>query len=223
MVNQRWSFATWFPFAVVSCAAAAYLFVVVDDGIPAPSGPGGGGEGIFALVVMALRFIVLIPVVLCAIFHPRGAALNAKAVLTSTALWSLAFVTVTLLGWWAGITVIRVQTLDLAGRPISNVGLHYKLSKNFPLMVWSQSDGTATSDSAGLATFRVGAFDQLYIYGDSDRHPIHEVAIYNEGFRSEMDILYSIKGASDRGTKRLNPPRGSNLDVSITFDQTTSP
>jgi len=44
MRNSPWSFAVWLPFAVASCAGAAFVFLAVDDGLPAPRGPSGGGE-----------------------------------------------------------------------------------------------------------------------------------------------------------------------------------
>src|SRR5262245_61342089 len=91
MLNRRWSFAAWFPFAVASCANAAYVFLWVDDGIPAPSGPGGGGEGFFFLAVWRLRLVALLALVACFFIRPRGKAWNGRAVVISTLVWGSIF------------------------------------------------------------------------------------------------------------------------------------
>jgi len=41
----------WYPITICVIALAVYVFLVVDDGFPAPPGPGGGGEGIFFQIV----------------------------------------------------------------------------------------------------------------------------------------------------------------------------
>src|SRR5262245_18820158 len=51
----RWARRRWLAVAAISFVATLYLSLFVDDGIPAPACPGGGGEGIHFLFVWIAR------------------------------------------------------------------------------------------------------------------------------------------------------------------------
>ena len=47
----------WLILMSVSLVFLVYLFTLVDDGLPAPPGPGGGGEGVYFLMVWGARLL----------------------------------------------------------------------------------------------------------------------------------------------------------------------
>lgn len=220
MLNRRWSFAAWFPFVVASCAAAAYLFLAVDDGLPAPSGPGGGGEGIFFLIVTFLRLLAVLALVACLFLRPRGEAWNGRAVVVSTLVWGLVFTGAAIIYRHTDGMTVHVRAVDKRGRPLPGVQMDYRWSKRLPLMRLTEDRGTAIADANGTATFRVPTFDTLYVYGDKKLRPTHEVSIYSQG-GATLKVLHSKDGMSDRNTYSATAPRASELNESMEFDPPT--
>ena len=217
MHDRRWSFAAWFPFAVASCAAAAYLFLAVDDGLPAPRGPGGGGEGIFFLIVSFLRLLALMALAACFVLRPRGEAWNGKAVVVSTLLWGSILAGAAIIYRRTSGVTVHVRAVDTTGRPLAGVRMDYRWSKRLPLMRFTEDRGTAVADASGTATFRVPAFDTLYVYGEKKLRPSHEVSIYSQG-GSTLQVVHSKDGRSDRNTYRATQAKESELNVSVEFD-----
>jgi hypothetical protein len=220
MLNGRWSFAAWLPFAAASCAAAAYVFLAVDDGLPMAPGPGGGGEGILFLIVWFLRLLALMALAACFFLRPRGEAWNAKAVVTSTLLWGSIFAGAAVTSRWTSDVIVHVRAVDTTGRPLSGVRMDYRWSKRQPLMRFTEGSGTAVADAGGIATFRVPRFHTLYVYGDKKLRPTHEVSVYDQGGPTLL-LLHSTDGASDRNTYRATPSKASELNASIEFDPPT--
>jgi len=220
MRNGRWSFAAWFPFAVASCAAAAYVVLAVDDGLPMAPGPGGGGEGIFFLIVWFLRLLALLALVACFFLCPRGKAWNGRVVVISMIFWGSIFTAAAAICRWASDVTVHVRAVDTTGRPLPGVQMDYRWSKRQALMRFTKGRGTAVADASGTATFRVPTFDTLYIHGDKKLRPTHEVSIYSQGGPTLL-VLHSKNGVSDKTTYRATPPKASELNVLIDFDPPT--
>lgn len=219
MLNGRWSFAAWLPFALASCAGAAYVFLALDDGLPMQRGPGGGGEGIFFLIVSFLRLLALLALVACFVLRPRREAWNAKAIVISTLLWGPIFVGVAVASRWTSEVTVSVRALHTKGQPLPGVHMDYQWSKRRPDFHFTEGRGTAVADANGIATFRVPAFWTLTVYGDKKLRPTHEVSI--DGQESTLRILHSKDGRSDRNTYSTRARKASELNVSIEFDPPT--
>ncbi len=223
MLGQRWFFACWFPCIIASCAAAAYLFLAVDDGIPMPRGPGGGGEGIFFLLVSFLRLLTLIAIAACLMLMPRGKAWNVKAVVMSIAMWSLIVAVVAIVFGKGATTTVHVRAFDTTGRPLPGIRMDYRWSKRLPLMRLTQGRGAAASDSNGIATFQVPMFDALYVHGDPNLLPKHDLSVFNHRWSATLQVLHTKGGKSDRNTYSATPPKASELDMSMEFDPPPPP
>ena len=70
-VRSPWSWLWWVPVTAGSLATMVYLIFYVDDGMPMPTGPGGGGEGIYFLGVSAARAVAALVFLACLIAYPR--------------------------------------------------------------------------------------------------------------------------------------------------------
>ena len=155
MLNNRWFIAAWLPFAVASCGAAAYLFLVVDVAHLGSRGPGGGGEGILFLLVWFLRLIALGAIATCYVLRPRGEAWNETAVMISTLLCGAFFIGGAVINRHADVVTIHVRAVDSLGQPLSGIRMNYRWSKSMPLMPYKNGYGAAISDADGIATFQV--------------------------------------------------------------------
>ena len=111
---------------------------------------------------------------------------------------------------------VNILAVDMMGRALPGVHIGYRGSEHLPLWVLTDNRGAVVTGADGTATFRVPAFDTLYVCGDSNLRPTHEVNVDDRGFL--RTVLHSSDGAADRNTYFVRTPRGSKLDVSIKFD-----
>jgi hypothetical protein len=99
----------------------------------------------------------------------------------------------------------------------------YRWSKRLPLMVFTRGRGAATADARGVATFRVPPFDSLDVYGDRNLRPTHDLSIFNHRWESELQVLHTKDGASDRSSRSAAAPKARELNVSIEFSAPGDP
>ncbi len=212
----------WYPVALCVVGSATYLFFIADDGLPAPSGPGGGGEGIHFLMVSLLRLLTIVALVVCVFTFPRKLNLSPVGVLIVIVGWSLIFAAMALVQHFSSQTRIIVRAVDVNGQPVAGVRLDYRLSQWLPGLVFREHSGSAISDSNGMAVFRVGRFSTLTIHGDPRAHPSHELSIFNHGYKTTFQVIHSNRGVSDRNTLETHPPKNKPLDLTMRFAPTAS-
>ncbi len=217
ILSSRWSFALWLPLAAASCGFAAYVFREADDGTIRGTGPGGGGEGFQFLIVWVSRLLAVLVCVGCFVLRPRGAAWNGRAVAISTLAWLFVFTSAAIAyPRMTGVTV-HVRAVDTAGRPLSGIRMGYLWSKRLPLYRRTKALGAAVTDAGGIATFRVPAFDTLYITGDQELRPTNGLSIDAQG--GALQISHVKDGVSSQVD---NAPKAPELNMSITFDPPTN-
>jgi hypothetical protein len=163
------------PLTVLVWGSTAYLLFVVDDCLPMAPGPGGGGEGIIALIVWGLRAAACVVSAVCLMLVPRRVAWHVSAVVLALLISITLPCSVFLLRHLSRSCTINVHVTDAAGSPLAATVQYRLMPHPFSgLTRAKERTGTCATDAAGNASFPGETFYTLYLTVTTSTGPRRE-------------------------------------------------
>jgi hypothetical protein len=150
--SSQWALAIWMPPAVAVGGLNALIILRWPLGNSAP-GPGGGGEGVSALIVLVAWAILLALLVAVIASRPKSVAVNERSLIAGVISCILLFGSVALIVHLQVARSVVVTVLARNGTPLAGVPVVCERIQEFDLPVYLKDHRTfAVTDANGTCT-----------------------------------------------------------------------